>query len=89
MDNGTRINDPVKMANFFNNYFVNAGSQIDKTIPRTKNSCFFLLKILISQPLSVIVNQFFEVGIFLDKLKVGKVNPLHKKTPAIIHLITD
>ena len=36
MDNGTLINDPVKMANIFNNYFVNVGSQIDKTIPRTK-----------------------------------------------------
>ena len=43
---------------------------------------FFLLKILsrlISQPLSVIVNQSFEVGIFPNKLKVGKVNPLYKK----------
>ena len=43
---------------------------------------FFLLKILsrlISQPLSVIVNQSFEVGIFPNKLKVGKVNPLYEK----------
>ena len=42
----------------------------------------FLLQILsrlISQPLSVIVNQSFEVGIFPNKLKVGKVNPLYKK----------
>ena len=42
----------------------------------------FLLKNLsrlISEPLSVIVNQSFEVGIFPDKLKVGKVNPLYKK----------
>ena len=41
-----------------------------------------LLKILsrlISQPLSVIVNQSIEVGIFPDKLKVGKVDPLHRK----------
>ena len=36
-DNRTQINDPVKMANIFNNYFVNVGSQIDKTIPRTKS----------------------------------------------------
>ena len=26
------------MANIFNNYFVNVGSEIDKTIPRTKKS---------------------------------------------------
>ena len=38
MDNETRINDPVKMADIFTNYFVNVGSQIDKTIPRTKKS---------------------------------------------------
>ena len=25
MDNGTRVNDPVKMANLFNKYFVNVG----------------------------------------------------------------
>ena len=123
VNNGTRINDPVKMANIFNNYFVNVGSQIDKTIPRTKKSPIdylenripesiflapvtpeeieiiihslnvkkaigpysipvFLLKILsrlISQPFSDIVNQSFEVGIFPNKLKVGKVNALYKK----------
>ena len=134
VNNGTRINDPVKMANIFNNYFINVGSQIDETIPRTKKSPtdylknripesiflapvtreeieiivnslnvkkaiggpysipVFLLKILsrlFSQPLSVIVNQSFEVGIFPNKLKVGRVNPLYKKTPVIIHLITD
>ena len=37
MDNGTQINDLVKMANIFN-YFVNVGTQTDKTIPRTKKS---------------------------------------------------
>ena len=36
MNNGTRVYDPVKMGNIFNNYFVNVASQIDKTIPRTK-----------------------------------------------------
>ena len=42
----------------------------------------FLLKILtrhIAQPLAKIVNLSFETGIFPDKLKVGKVNPLYKK----------
>ena len=116
-------NDPVKMANIFNHYFVNVGSNIDKSIPRTKksptdylknrnsNSLFltpiteqdieiiiqslnprkaigpyntpvFLLKILsrhVAKPLSTIVNQSFQTGIFPDALKVGKVTPLHKK----------
>ena len=38
MDNGTRINDLVKMDNIFDNYFLNVGSQIDKTILRIKKS---------------------------------------------------
>ena len=122
-DNGVRVTDPVKMANMFNQYFVNVGSNIDKSITRTRkspldflrnrnvNSMFlasatpqeletiiyslntnkavgpysipvFLLKVLakhIAHPLSIIVNYSFENGIFPDKLKVGKVNPLHKK----------
>ena len=42
----------------------------------------FLLKILsrhLAKPLSIIVNQSFQTGIFPDALKVGKVTPLHKK----------
>ena len=41
-----------------------------------------LLKTLnrhIAQPLSIIVNQSFKAGAFPDKLKIGKVNPIHKK----------
>ena len=121
--NGSQVTDPVEMANLFNNYFVNVGSNIDKKIPRTKkspldylkkrisNSLFLspatlveieiiiqslnvkkaigpysipvsLLKILsrhTAQPLSSIINLSFESGICPDKLKVGKVAPLHKK----------
>ena len=123
LGNGTHVNDPVKMANLFDKYFVNVGSNIDKTIPRTKKSpadylkdrisqsmflapvCpeeiqtiihslnadkaiepysipVFLLKILsgiISLPLSSIINHSFETGVFPDKMKIGKVTPLHKK----------
>ena len=42
----------------------------------------YLLKILstyIAEPLATLVNSSFENGIFPDKLKIGKVNPLHKK----------
>ena len=52
----------------------------------------FLLKTLnrhIAQPLSIIVNQSFEAGVFPDKLKIGKVNPIHKKTPVTIHPTID
>ena len=49
LDNGTRVNDPVKMANFFNKYFVNVDSDIDKTIPSTTKSPTEYLKDRISQ----------------------------------------
>ena len=42
----------------------------------------FLLKIMcryIAVPVSKIVNQSFETGIFSDCLKIGKVNRLHRK----------
>ena len=35
LENGKQVNDPVKMADMFNNYFVNVGGNIDKSIPRT------------------------------------------------------
>ena len=38
LENGNRIDYPTKMANIFNNYFVNVGSNIDKSIPRTRKS---------------------------------------------------
>ena len=117
LENGKQVE------NMFNNYFVNVGGDIDKSIPRARkspmdyllnkipNSIFlapvtegeieiiieslnqkkaigpysipvFLLKILcryIAVPLPKLVNQSFEAGIFPDGLKIGKVNPLHKK----------
>ena len=123
MINSSRVQDPTKMANAFNRYFVNVGTNVDKSIPRTKKSPFdylkernpnsfflapvtpreieiiinsfnknkstgpysipiLLLKILssyISIPLASLVHSSFETGIFPEKLKLGKVNPLHKK----------
>ena len=38
-----------------------------------------LLSTYISVPLSKIANHSFGTGVFQDKLKFGKVNPLHKK----------
>ena len=39
-----RVDDPVKMANIFNQYFVNVGSNLDNTIPRTRMSPVDYLK---------------------------------------------
>ena len=52
----------------------------------------FLLKSLgsyISKPLSSIINQSFGTGIFPQKLKLGKVSPLHKKKLLIYFQIID
>ena len=38
LENGKQVDDPVKMANMFNNYFVNVGGNIDKSIPRSRKS---------------------------------------------------
>ena len=47
-DNGKQINDPVKMANIFNHYFVNVGSCIDKSIsPRTEKPPMDYLRVVI------------------------------------------
>ena len=35
---GKEISDPMKMANIFNNYFVNVAQKIDEKIPRTRKS---------------------------------------------------
>ena len=40
----SHITDPTKMANIFNQYFTNVGSNVDKSIPRTKKSHLSYLK---------------------------------------------
>ena len=123
--NGSHVQDPVKMANAFDKFFVNMGASVDKSIPCTKKSPsdyledrnpkssflapvasqeiqiivnslnknkstgshsipIFLLKIssscmYISVRLATLVNSSFETGVFPEKLKLGKVKPLHKK----------
>ena len=49
LDNGTHVNDPVKMANLFDKYFVNVGSNINKTISRTTKSPTDYLKDFLTQ----------------------------------------
>ena len=44
LDNGSQVNDPVKMANIFNKFFVNVGPNVDKSVSRTKKSPLDFLK---------------------------------------------
>ena len=72
MNNGTRINYPVKMANIFNNYFVNVGSQIDKTIPRTKKSPIDYLENRISESIFLAPATPEEIEIIINSFNVKK-----------------
>ena len=44
LQDGKKIDDPHKMANIFNNFFVNVSKKITSTIPRTRKSPFDYLK---------------------------------------------
>ena len=72
LDNGKRIDNPVKMANFFNHYFVNVGSNIDKSIPRTKKSPTDYLKIRNSNSLFLTPVTEQEIEIIIQSLNPRK-----------------
>ena len=38
LENGKQVDDPVKLANMLDNYFMNIGGNIDKSIPMTRKS---------------------------------------------------
>ena len=71
-DNGKRIDDPVKMANIFNHYFVIVGSNIDKSIPRTKKSPTDYLKNRNSYSLFLTPATEQEIGIITQSLNPRK-----------------
>ena len=66
------MNDPVKMANIFNNYFVNVGSQIGKTILRTKKSPTDYLKNRVLESIFLAPVTPEEVEISIHSLNVKK-----------------
>ena len=44
LQDGKEVDDPKKMANIFNNFFVNVSKKITSTIPRTRKSPLDYLK---------------------------------------------
>ena len=44
LDNGSQVNDPVKMANIFDKFFVNVGPNVAKCVSGTKKSPLDFLK---------------------------------------------
>ena len=122
-ENGNLTTDSSKMANIFNDFFVNVADNITKKIPRSKKSpmdylsnknshsvfispsvpyeisdiidqfktgksigpnsipmkLFKILSPYVSSPLSLIINESFQTGVFPTKMKQAKVIPLFKK----------
>ena len=71
--NGTQVADPVEMANPFNNYFVNVGSNIDEKISRTKKSPLDYLKKRISNSLFLSPANPEEIEIIIQSLNVERL----------------
>ena len=70
------------MAWYFKKYLVEIQINSDKWKYRDRKS---VLKPLIIQPITLIINQMLTTGIFPDKLKIAKVKPIFKKV--IYHLL--
>ena len=128
MDNEKNMTNPEKIANTFNNYFANIGTNLASTISNDQTetytqylqtpsaiSCIFrhiteeetitiidkmenksssgydgisnkMLKYIkkeISKPLTLIINQMLDSGIFPSGLKISKILPIFKRVMSI------
>ena len=83
LEKGTQVNDPGEMANIFNNYFVNIGSAIDKTIPRTRKSPIDYLKNRISHSIFLASVTPEEIEVIIQSLKLSKKIPGPLQHPCI------
>ena len=114
MDNEKKMTNPEKIANTFNNYFANIGTNLASTISNDQtetytqylqtqseeetitiidkmenksssgydgisNKMLKYIKKEISKPLTLIINQMLDSGIFPSGLKISKILPIFKK----------
>ena len=81
--NGKKITDPKMIANFFNNFFVTVGTDIEKSIPKPKISFVEYLKTLKTKSIFILTpttpSQISEIINSLDKKKSTGPNsvPVH------------
>ena len=61
-------------------------SIIDKLSPKTSfgfdglsTKLIKIVKLILVRPITIIVNQMLNTGVFPDKLKIAKINPIYKK----------
>ena len=71
-DNGKEISDPMKMANIFNNYFVNVAQKIDEKIPRTRKSPLDYLTSRNDKTFFLSPATPVEIEIIINALQAGK-----------------
>ena len=71
-EDGTKVNDPVIMANEFNNYFINVASGITKKIPRTPKSPLDYLSTPNLDSFFISPCTSNEVSSLIQSLKLGK-----------------
>ena len=70
--NGKEISDPMKMANIFNNYFLNVAQKIDEKIPRTKTSPLDHSILRNDKTLFLSPATQVEIEIIINALQAGK-----------------
>ena len=58
-------------------------------VDNISNKLLKFVKSVISEPLSIIINQMLKLGIFPDPLKISKVVPLYKKMIKLTYQIID
>ena len=66
------VSDPTKMANIFNQYFINVGTKVDKSIPRTKKSSLSYFKNRNSDSLFLAPVTPNEIEIIINSLNKNK-----------------
>ena len=71
--NDSRKSDRTKMANIFNQYFVNVGTKVDKSVPRTKKSPLSFLKNRNSDSLFLAPVTPNEIEIIMNSLNKNKL----------------
>ena len=70
--NGKEISDPTKMANTFNNHFVNVAQKIDEKIPRTRKSPLDYLTLRNDKTFFLSPVTPIEIEIIINALQTGK-----------------
>jgi len=72
-DNGNNVSDPTKVANLFNDFFINVGMDIDKQIPQSKkNYAEYLKDITFNETFTLSPTSTLEISKLINSLDTHK-----------------